>query len=71
MRYCLLLTYFINLFVLQGDFPSEMRLAKVLPIYIADNHQLIQNYGPISGFFQKHNYERVTYNTGKPFASFS
>ena len=53
----------INLSVLQGDFPSEMKLAKVLPIYKADNHQLIQNYRPISvlNFFSKV-YERVIYN---------
>ena len=43
-EYCVPLTHLINLSVLQGDFPSEMKLAKVLPIYKADNHQLIQNY---------------------------
>ena len=59
----LALTHFINLSVLQGDFPSEMKLAKVLPIYKADNHQLIQNYRLISVliFFSKV-YERVIYN---------
>ena len=53
----------INLSVLQGDFPSEMKLAKVLPIYKVDNHQLIQNYRPITvlKFFSKV-YERVIYN---------
>ena len=55
-EYCIPLTHLINLSVLQGDFPSEMKLAKVLPIYKADNHQLIQNYRPISvlNFFQKY-----------------
>ena len=55
-EYCIL-THMINLSVLQGDFPSEMKLiAKVLPIYKAGNHQLIQNYRPISVliFFQKY-----------------
>ena len=62
-EYCIPLTYLINLSVLQGDFPSEMKLAKVLPIYKADSHQLIQNYRPISVlyFFSKV-YERVIYN---------
>ena len=61
-EYCIPLTYLINLSVLQGDFPSEMKLAKVLPIYKADNHQLIQNYRPISvlNLFLKV-YERVIY----------
>ena len=48
-EYCVPLTHLINLSVLQGDFPSEMKLVKVLPIYKADNHQIIQNYRPISG----------------------
>ena len=62
-EYCIPLTHLINLSVLQGDFPSEMKLAKVLPIYKADNHQLIQNYRPISvlNFFSKV-YERIIYN---------
>ena len=55
-EYCVPLTDLFNLSVLQGDFPSEMKLAKVLPIYKADNHQLIQNYRPIFVliFFQKY-----------------
>ena len=62
-EYCIPLTHLINLSVLQVDFPSEMKLAKVLPIYKADNHQLIQNYRPISvlNFFSKV-YKRVIYN---------
>ena len=31
-----------------GDFPEELKLAKVIPIYKADNEQHIQNYRPIS-----------------------
>ena len=49
-EYCVPLTHLINLSVLQGDFPSEMKLAKVLLIYKAYNHQLIQNYRLISVF---------------------
>ena len=54
----------INLSVLQRDFPSEMKLAKVHPIYKADNHQLIQNYrSPISVYiFFSEIYERVISN---------
>ena len=48
--YCIPLTHMINLAVLLGDFPSEMKLEKVLPIYKVDNHQLIQNYRPIVCF---------------------
>ena len=60
---CIPLTNLFNLSVLQGDFPSEMKLAKVLPIYKTDNHQLIQNYRPIStlNLFSKV-YERVIDN---------
>ena len=56
-EYCIPLTHLINLSVLQGDFPSEMKLAKVLPIYKADNYQLIQNYTDLFLFkfcFQKY-----------------
>ena len=47
-EYCIPLTHLINLSVLQGDFLSEMKLEKVLTIYKADNHQLVQNYRAIS-----------------------
>ena len=47
-KYCVPLTYIINLSITQGDFPEELKLAKVLPIYKNDDEQLIQNYRPIS-----------------------
>ena len=55
-EYCIPLTHLINLSVLQGDFLSEMKLEKVLPIYNADNHQLVQNYRAISvlNFFPRY-----------------
>ena len=53
----------INLTIVQGDFPDEMKLAKVLPIYKSENEQLVQNYRSISvlPYFSKI-YERVIYN---------
>ena len=61
--YIIPLTYMINLSIVQGDFPDEMKLAKVLPIYKSENEQLVQNYRPISvlPYFSKI-YERVIYN---------
>ena len=38
----------INLSIVQGYFPDEMKLAKVLPIYKSENEQLVQNYRSIS-----------------------
>ena len=37
-----------NSLIIQGDFPGELKLAKVIPIYKADNKQHIQKYRPIS-----------------------
>ena len=42
------LTHMINQSILQGYFPEELKLAKVLPIYKYEDDQLVQNYGPIS-----------------------
>ena len=49
------LTFLINKSLTQGTFPSEMKLAKVLPIYKCEDEQLVQNYRPISvlPFFSK------------------
>ena len=48
---------------MQGDFPSELKLAKVLPIYKSEEEHFTQNYRPISvlPYFSKI-YERVIYN---------
>ena len=46
--YIIPLIYMINLSIVQGDFPDEMKLAKVLPIYKSENEQLVQNYRSIS-----------------------
>ena len=42
------LTHLINQSILQGHFPKELKLAKVLPIFKSDDEQLVQNYRPIS-----------------------
>ena len=42
------LTYIINLSISQGHFPSELKLAKVIPIYKSGDKQIIENYRPIS-----------------------
>ena len=42
------LTYLINLSINQGIFPSELNIAKVIPIYKSDDKQLIRNYRQIS-----------------------
>ena len=49
------LTHLINQSILQGHFPKELKLAKVLPIFKSDDEQLVQNYRPISilPFFSK------------------
>ena len=62
-EYCVPLTYIINLSITQGDFPEELKLAKVLPIYKNDDEQLIQNYRPISVLpFYSKIFEKVIYN---------
>ena len=49
------LTHLINQSILQGHFPKELKLAKVLPIFKSEDEQLVQNYRPISilPFFSK------------------
>ena len=62
-EYVIPLTHLTNLSVVQGDFPSELKLAKVLPIYKSEEEHFTQNYRPISvlPYFSKI-YERVIYN---------
>ena len=49
------LTYLVNSSIEQGIFPSELKIAKVFPIFKAGDEQLITNYRPISvlNFFSK------------------
>ena len=59
----LYLLHLINLSIVQEGFPSELKLAKVLPIYKSEEEHFTQNYRPISvlPYFSKI-YERVIYN---------
>ena len=62
-EYVIPLTHLINLSIVQGDFPSELKLAKVLPIYKSEEEHFTQNYRPISVLpYFSTIYERVIYN---------
>ena len=60
---CELLKYFFNLSIVKGIFPDDLKIAKVTPIYKADNSSNISNYRPISVLpcFSKM-LERIMYN---------
>ena len=49
------LTHVINLSLIQGVFPSELKLARVVPIYKNGDRQQITNYRPrsVTSFFSK------------------
>ena len=53
--YTIYYTPVINLSLTQGVFPSELKLATVVPIYKNTDQQQITNYRPISvtSFFAK------------------
>ena len=62
-EYVIPLTHLINLSIVQGDFPIELKLGKILPIYKSEEEHFTQNYRPILvlPYFSKI-YERVIYN---------
>ena len=45
---CEPLKYLFNLSIVKGIFPDDLKLAKVTPIYKADNSSKISNHRPIS-----------------------
>ena len=57
------LTYLVNSSISEGIFPSELKLAGVVPIFKSGDPSLITNYRPISvlSFFSKV-FEKVMYN---------
>ncbi len=57
------LTHICNLSLMQGVFPNELKIARVVPLYKADNNMLVNNYRPVSVLpvFSKI-YERLVYN---------
>ena len=57
------LTHILNQSVMYGVFPSELKLAKVIPLYKANDPMLSSNYRPVSVLpvFSKI-FERIVYN---------
>ena len=57
------LTHVVNLSLMQGVFPSELKLARVVPIFKTGNHSTLSNYRPVSvlSVYSKI-FERVMYN---------
>ena len=57
------LTYITNLSFTEGVFPSELKIAQVLPLYKCNDPMLFNNYRPISllPYFSKL-FERLMYN---------
>ena len=60
---CEPLKYLFNLSIVKGIFPDDLKIAKVTPIYKANNSSNISNYRPISvqSYFSKM-LERIMYN---------
>ena len=54
-----------NKLILQGEFPNELKLGKITPIYKKDDPELLENYRPVSTLpifgkvFEKIIYERL------------
>ena len=63
VRNVIALTHLINLSLRSGVFASELKLAKVVPIFKAGDTSAINNYRPISvlSFFSKV-FEKIVYN---------
>ena len=62
-KYLTALNHVLNLSLQQGIFPNELKLARVIPLFKADDCMLINNYRPVSilPLFSKI-YERIMYN---------
>ena len=62
------LTHLLNLSVMYGVFPSELKLAKVIPLYKANDPMMFSNYRPVSVLpvFSKI-LETIMYNQLLPF----
>ena len=61
--FCELLKYLFNLSIEKGIFPDDLKIAKVTPVYKADDKSDLSNYRPISvlSCFSKI-LERIMYN---------
>ena len=60
--YVVPLAYVINMSLMEGIFPSELKLAKVVPIFKSGEYDKVNNYRPISvlSFFSKI-FEKIMY----------
>ena len=57
------LTHILNLSLLEGVFPNELKIANVLPLYKADDDILFNNYRPVSVLSVLSKvFERIMYN---------
>ena len=58
------LTYIINLSLMEGVFPSELKVAKVIPVFKGGDSSILSNYRPISvlTLFSKI-FEKVVYKS--------
>ena len=62
------LTYMINLSFDEGIFPSELKIAKIIPLYKNDNPKQFNNYRPVSFFpFFSKLFGRLMYNRLRDF----
>ena len=42
------LTTIFNISLQRGEFPNQLKIAKIVPIYKSDDKELVNNYRPIS-----------------------
>ena len=42
------MTHLVNSSIIKGNFPDELKIAKVIPIFKSGNKDSIENYRPIS-----------------------
>ena len=70
-NYVVPLTYVINMSLMEGIFPSELKLAKVVPMFKSGESDKVHNYRPISvlSFFSKI-FEKIMYNNVVNFMDF-
>ena len=63
-NYVVPLTYIVNMSLMEGVLPSELKLAKVVPIFKAGESDKITNYRPISvlSFFSQKYWKKTMYN---------
>ena len=63
------ITHMVNESLKSGVFPSELKLARVVPIFKSGDPSLLTNYRPISVLSFKKKIEKIVYNLGFDFLS--